>query len=99
MSNFNLLDPVFIKSLKKEGLISKYVGIVGNSVKYEVIYDEDDWAGAGFMFYLATKSVSGIFDENDLDSIRSESKSVPKCECGKEKHGFASHANWCAIKE
>lgn len=24
---------------------------------------------------------------------------APICECGKEKHGFASHAQWCDIKE
>ena len=23
----------------------------------------------------------------------------PKCECGKEKHGFANHTTWCDIKE
>lgn len=23
----------------------------------------------------------------------------PICECGKEKHGFASHSGWCDIKE
>jgi len=22
-----------------------------------------------------------------------------KCECGKEKHGFAKHSTWCDIKD
>ncbi len=22
-----------------------------------------------------------------------------KCECGKEKHGFAKHSTWCDVKE
>jgi len=25
--------------------------------------------------------------------------SILKCECGKEKHGFANHTTWCDIKE
>lgn len=24
---------------------------------------------------------------------------LKKCECGKEKHGFASHSQWCAVKD
>ena len=23
----------------------------------------------------------------------------PKCQCGKEKHGFASHSPWCDVKD
>lgn len=36
-----------------------------------------------------------------LDSdgiVRVNEDKVLKCECGKEKHGFASHSSWCDIK-
>ena len=26
---------------------------------------------------------------------KDEPAKAPECECGKEKHGFASHASWC----
>lgn len=31
--------------------------------------------------------------------IPAASGTIPTCECGKEKHGFATHANWCSIKD
>lgn len=37
----------------------------------------------------------------DTDEYERKAKvtSDPVCECGKEKHGFASHSDWCDIKD
>jgi hypothetical protein len=35
------------------------------------------------------------FSKVVLDNL--ENLSLPVCECGKEKHNFASHATWCQL--
>ena len=47
------------------------------------------------------KAESRCFSIRDEYGVR-EYKPAPKsieCECGKEKHGFASHSGWCPKKE
>ncbi len=50
----------------------------------------------------ATYKIEGFFYprppvDNPHSPIQQISK--PACQCGKEKHGFAKHADWCDIKE
>lgn len=35
----------------------------------------------------------------DRSASISKLMELPMCECGKEKHGFASHSTWCALGE
>jgi hypothetical protein len=49
----------------------------------------------------ATFTINGQhvgFMDGDYFTI-DDPHSVPVCQCGKEKHGFAKHSDWCDIKE
>lgn len=100
MPKFNILDKVFIKSLKKEGTV---IGASCNGnglIIYQVKYEDEYWDGAGMATYLATNNVFINTYENDLEPISTKTnQNILKCQCGKEKHGFAKHSDWCDIKE
>lgn len=69
-----------------------------NPIPGEIFYPEEstctiklpDLAPAGTLF--------SIRDEHGVREYKPTPK-FQECECGKEKHGFASHSNWCPIKE
>lgn len=42
---------------------------------------------------------SGSYVGIDFGTIGVPRLKIAQCECGKEKHGFASHSGWCDIKE
>ncbi len=47
-------------------------------------------------------SLKGDVSQEDMDKMRSlwdaqVLKSPKECQCGKEKHGFASHSSWCDL--
>ena len=95
---FQPSQKVFIKSRNKKGHVSGYRVTIFDGLVYTVAYrvhncvDYDGLASdcVGFKWiYIDTK-------EDDLTEIDSESiVSKIDCECGKEKHGFASHSRWC----
>lgn len=47
-----------------------------------------------FDFYCHTCYEREVIGENQ-GMIGDGTTIKTKCECGKEKHGFASHSNWC----
>ncbi len=50
--------------------------------------------------YLEFNLTIKTFPESYTDNTRIIDTTVLKqCECGKEKHGFANHTNWCPINE
>lgn len=41
----------------------------------------------------------GITRNGESETQSTDTPKAIVCECGKEKHGFASHSNWCEMKE
>ena len=58
-------------------------------------------AGYSLQVYSANNQGLPVWTNLTLDNksniFSSPSKSAPKCECGKEKHGFANHSTWCDV--
>ncbi len=50
--------------------------------------------GIGDVDVYCEPCYSKVFLDNHSMTNCNDSKEVA-CECGKEKHGFASHSNWC----
>lgn len=42
---------------------------------------------------LEERAYNGYLDRQEVNV-----QSIPRCECGKEKHGFMAHSPWCNIK-
>lgn len=47
---------------------------------------------------LSSQLIYNAHERELIDHVTLELKPL-ECECGKEKHGFASHTHWCQIKE
>lgn len=46
----------------------------------------------------AWKEVAKLATEKFLTGTFVITPNKPVCECGKEKHGFANHSNWCGVE-
>lgn len=63
---------------------------INQKVKKEPIYEIDD--------LLDELDENGFIDFNKFKlPTRDEFEPRKECTCGKEKHGFTSHARWCDL--
>ena len=57
------------------------------------------WTSAGGAMTLFGGGGGGGWGAGDTKWDKGFEIKLKKCECGKEKHGFASHSQWCDIKD
>ena len=71
--------------------------VCGNPI-VAIFYTSGNSAG-NFDIYCTTCYAKNILD--NYPGMNSSGTNVVKsvCECGKEKHGFASHSSWCQVKD
>lgn len=72
---------------------------VSELVKDSNIMSKEAWQAVYKIPYRDYIDRYGVDFSNCIDQLLknpTEIKSIPsKCECGKDKHGFTSHCDWC----
>lgn len=86
-----------MNSKYKVGDKTWYIDEIYNSLIYVEILNYEEHGNYSIRV-LSTGFVYHIHESNLVDYAKLSSISL-QCECGKDKHGFASHTHWCQIKE
>lgn len=75
----------------KEGEVIKDKDGLFNSVSVATVHIDAN--------YTAAQTEAAVASATHTHGFKLEEWVEPKCQCGKEKHGFAKHSDWCDIKE
>ena len=62
-----------------------------------VLGDNWEWDATMVAWVRGYGGSHSLVKPGDIERFEAKLEEMVQCQCGKEKHGFASHAQWCDI--